>query len=317
MLPSGFTQRTIALTDHGRPTDSDVDLALAVVQAADTAVVGASEETRASIRSLLASPESIPTANRLILDSSSTPAGLVVLERDETARRIFIDMYAVPHDASTLYPALVPLGVELAQRHTTGEGWEFESACFEQDATLHHSLAGVGFVVVRKFWRMQVRFAAPLTDPIAPQGVRVEVASSDAQRRTLHRMFNESFAEHFGTSPKPYEEWITWHDSREDSRPDLQWLVMLEDEPVGLVICDDSRLAEQLVYIRSLGVIPSARGRGIGRWLLQTAFVHARREGRVGAALAVDGSNETGATHLYESVGMQPIQVIDVLRRRA
>lgn len=54
----------------------------------------------------------------------------------------------------------------------------------------------------------------------------------------------------------------------------------------------------------ALGVRPAWRGRGLGRALLVHAFgdFHRRGERRVG--LGVDSENATGATRLYESVGM-------------
>ena len=46
------------------------------------------------------------------------------------------------------------------------------------------------------------------------------------------------------------------------------------------------------------------RGRGYGRDLLRHSFREFRRRGMRRATLGVDAANPTGATHLYESVGM-------------
>ena len=83
-------------------------------------------------------------------------------------------------------------------------------------------------------------------------------------------------------------------------------------EDVGLCILDDSKAEFGEGYVRTLGVVEGARGRGIGRWLLECAAADSVRRGRTGLALAVDGENTTGATALYESVGFSTRQVIDL-----
>ncbi|MGW2557740.1 GNAT family N-acetyltransferase [Streptomyces sp. NPDC001514] len=57
-------------------------------------------------------------------------------------------------------------------------------------------------------------------------------------------------------------------------------------------------------WVRALGVLPSARGRGIGALLLRQAFAEFARRGRTTVGLAVDTGNTTGALRLYERSGM-------------
>jgi ribosomal protein S18 acetylase RimI-like enzyme len=59
-------------------------------------------------------------------------------------------------------------------------------------------------------------------------------------------------------------------------------------------------------------VRPGWRGRGYGRALLQHSFREFRRRGYTRAALGVDADNATGATQLYESVGMHAEQEMAV-----
>jgi ribosomal protein S18 acetylase RimI-like enzyme len=58
-------------------------------------------------------------------------------------------------------------------------------------------------------------------------------------------------------------------------------------------------------WVRNLGVLPTHRGRGIARALLDRAFAVFRDRGYTWAGLGVDLQNETGAYRLYESVGMK------------
>ncbi len=59
------------------------------------------------------------------------------------------------------------------------------------------------------------------------------------------------------------------------------------------------------VIIESVGVIPEARGRGLGRRLLQEAFAEARRRGHATIGIMVIHGNEP-ARNLYESAGFEP-----------
>lgn len=66
-----------------------------------------------------------------------------------------------------------------------------------------------------------------------------------------------------------------------------------------------------------LGVLPTARGRGIAKHLLRTAFRNDFTAGHTGTILHVDTNNTTSALGLYESVGMHPVLVIDIWRHEA
>ncbi len=73
-------------------------------------------------------------------------------------------------------------------------------------------------------------------------------------------------------------------------------------EPAAALLCSQSF---GIGWIGLLGTRPAFRRRGLDRALLLHAFaeLYARGERRIG--LGVDATNETGATRLYESVGMR------------
>ena len=315
-MPGGFTTRRLSLSPGQFPDGTDVDLAQSVVRAAETVVLGASHMPRETVRSLLSSPETLREESLLVFDSTGEVCGLSFLEWEPEARSTFINVYAVPTAAAALLPHLVDSAVATTAR-LAERPWQMEASAFEDDHLLKEVLAVAGFTGVRRFWRMRIDFEidAPNGTPPAPRGARIRVVDGDADRRLLHELFERSFRDHFGFVPRPFEDWIGWFDARGDSRPDLQWIAELDGGPVGLCLVDDSRIEEGLAYVRTLGVVPEARGLGIARWLLAEAFAHARAEGRHGAALAVDSDNVTGATRLYESLGMHAYQVIDLFRR--
>jgi phosphinothricin acetyltransferase len=66
----------------------------------------------------------------------------------------------------------------------------------------------------------------------------------------------------------------------------------------------------------SVYIAPQAHRRGIGRALLLTAFDALRRRGIAAAELGVDSESPTGATRLYESVGMRTVRASEWWQKR-
>ena len=331
MLPPGFTARPLDLTrvavgsaeppHRANYVDDyldgpDVDLAYSVVRAADIAVISSPDSTRESVRADLTNPDTLLDEHRLILDNEGAAVGLLIVELDKAARTFFIDAYAVPAYGPDLLPPLIAMGIGVAERLKDEGEWRIECGAFEQDEPYLDALQNAGFAEVRRFWHMHIDLDSSYRDdPPAPAGVTRTTAVTDDDHRLIHRMDQEAFAEHFGFVPKSYDEWMPWLRDRRDVRPDLWWLAWLEGEPVGLCMQDDSRIERDAGHIRVLGVVPHARGRGIATWLLRSAFAEAVREGREAMTLSVDSDNATGATDLYERVGMSAEQVILLLRR--
>ncbi len=84
--------------------------------------------------------------------------------------------------------------------------------------------------------------------------------------------------------------------------PRLWWLVLRSGRPVGVVIVDLARKPEgNLLY---LGVVPSARGQGLGRVLLAHAARQSLAAGASSLTLAVDARNAP-ALRLYRRAGFR------------
>ena len=120
---------------------------------------------------------------------------------------------------------------------------------------------------------------------------------------------HEAFRDHFGWIDRPSEarhaEWSHWLAS-EVWEDDLVWLVEASDQIVALLTALDSyRSSEDIGYIAVLGVLKEWRGRGIAQALLATAFAEFERRKKTAVILHVDAENLTGATLLYEHVGMR------------
>lgn len=295
----------------------DVDLAHAIIAAADIAVIGRADSNREQVRAQLASPEAIVEEHRLVLDEEGRPVGLLVVECDAAARRIFADSYCVPGFEGSVLGSLIAMGIDSGRRLSSGaSGWQIEAALFVEDLHYAAELRRQGFETIRRFWRMGIDLSGHSTvEPTPPAGVHKSIAVRESERRLLHSINESAFAEHFGAVAHPYEQWLPWFSDRRDAAPDLWWLAWLDGEPVAELTQDHSRADRNGTYIKTLGVAPHARGRGIGRWLLECAFADAARRGRERAFLTVDSDNTTGATRLYEGVGMVPEEIMDVYRR--
>ena len=73
---------------------------------------------------------------------------------------------------------------------------------------------------------------------------------------------------------------------------------------LGALLGDWKRMGDW-GWVGSLGVRDGWRRRGIGESLLLTSFAEFHRRGERKVALGVDVQNPTGATRLYERVGMR------------
>ncbi len=87
-----------------------------------------------------------------------------------------------------------------------------------------------------------------------------------------------------------------------DRDPSLWFLVRHEETVVAATRNDPERSGGG--WIGALGVRRAWRGQGLAKALLLHSFREFHRRGKRRVGLGVDSENPTGATKLYESVGM-------------
>jgi len=163
-------------------------------------------------------------------------------------------------------------------------------------------LARRGYREVRRFWEMTIERGEDLPpEPALPEGLRIEPFSSDSAR-AFHSALEEAFEEHWEHQPEPYEEWWRRQHAKPDHDPTLWYLVRDGEEVAAATRNDPERSGGG--WIGALGVRPAWRGRGLAKALLLHSFREFHRRGRRRVGLGVDSENSTGATHLYERVGM-------------
>ena len=157
-----------------------------------------------------------------------------------------------------------------------------------------------GYAEVRRFWEMGVDLDGEPPEPDVPAE---PFAMDDA--RAFHAALEAAFADHWERHPEPFESWWERQVGRSNYDPSL-WYVIRDGEEIAATCRNEER--ESGGYVGSLGVRREWRGRGYGRALLLHTFREFHRRGHRRVTLGVDAANPTGATRLYESVGMHSLR---------
>lgn len=158
-----------------------------------------------------------------------------------------------------------------------------------------------GYIAVRRFWHMVIR-PKDAQVPRLPDGIRVHPFEPERDARAVHALLQEAFAGHWNSLPEAFGDWAEATLESELFDPGLWFVAFRGDDVVGVVW---GHALGDRGWVSELGVAPSARGRGIGGALLLTAFDVFAHRGFGEVLLNVDAGNETGATSLYERVGMR------------
>jgi mycothiol synthase len=169
-----------------------------------------------------------------------------------------------------------------------------------------------GFAAVRHNLTMARDLDERLPTPVWPAGITVRTMQP-GDELAVYRADNEAFRDHWGHVEAPEEvAYPIWrHRTIEDPAhdPSLWFLAMDGDEIAGLALCESFRIGEpDMGWVDTLGVRRPWRRQGLAEALLYHSFAELRQRGRTRVGLGVDASSLTGATRLYEKVGMHAIR---------
>jgi mycothiol synthase len=161
-----------------------------------------------------------------------------------------------------------------------------------------------GYREVRRFELRRVDFEGEPPPPREVEGIVIRGFRPE-EARQLYEAHMEAFADHWGEGKETYEDFRHHHMDAPDFDAGLWFVAWDGDELAGYVgALERSREDPSRGYIPLLGVRRPYRRRGLGEALLRTVFVALHARGRLGADLHVDADSLTGATRLYERVGM-------------
>jgi mycothiol synthase len=289
---------------------SAVTAALEVVRASEIRTRGRADTTQESLRAQLASPEAVPDETWLALEDAQA-VGLLVLERSPGSDAVYLDVHVAGDAPRAVGARLLAHGIDRV-RGLVGYA-RVQSAAGGDDGELRASLAAAGLTEIRRYWRMRRDLTGvDGREPAPPDGVVRRVVAGDDDMRVLHGLREETFRGSDGFESRTFEEYEAILDAVAGADRDGRWIATLHGRPVALCIVDDWLAAQGDAYLRTVGVVHDARGRGIARWLLDCAAAYSARRGRGGIVLTVNGANATGATDLYLAAGYEVVEVIDL-----
>jgi len=293
-LPAGHTWR--------RATPDDVAAVCALVIAVDVEEYGEPDYEESDVREEWSHPGlDLARDSWLVHDAAGALVGYALAWEKDPGSLVQADVFVHP-DGPDLYPWLV---ARVTERAADAERVHVFSS--EPNARRAAALTAAGYAVCRVFRRMVLDLAAPVADPDPPPGVVVR-GVTPADLPAVWALVRDSFAQHFDYVAEPYDAWHARLVGGESYRPDLWWLAEVDGVPAGFLI---GVMHEENGWVRSIGTLPSARGRGVGTALLQTAFAAFRENGAPRVGLGVDSDNTTGAMALYERLGMRAEQRYD------
>jgi mycothiol synthase len=312
-LPPGYTAR--------RPTIDDAEAILTLVHAQERATIGAEDSTLPEVRELLSLRRTPPeTDHWLVMHGDVATAWAMVID-DFGGEQIEIDVYADPAHPGAVRETLYDLLVERVRVHAAERPNREVTVGVGVHVGDEHSAAVLlrrGFAVERRFSRLRIELEPGRPFPAAPDGVAPQAfdPGSDTDWRDWHTLMDESFSDHWGHETTSLDAFRQSVATEEDPELDRWRFAMVDGIRAGICQPSGRFATEGGGWIRTLGVVASARGRGAGRYLLEHALASYASDGRKWAGLSVDTENDSGALRLYESAGMRPWLQIDAYRRR-
>ena len=168
---------------------------------------------------------------------------------------------------------------------------------FPEDAAAVELFRGRGYEEVRRFFEMAVELEAQPPDPAVPVGLVLDrFRTRDAA--AFHAAMSESFEDHWEWHATPFDEW--WEQRRADDHG--LWFVVRDGGQIAAFVRNECRT--DAGYVAIIGVRRAWRGRGLGKALMHRSLGAFWERGVRRVSLDVDAESPTGATKLYESVGM-------------
>jgi ribosomal protein S18 acetylase RimI-like enzyme len=193
------------------------------------------------------------------------------------------------------------LGAELAERveaSAAALGVErIHQNALAPDGAAAALFGGRGYRKARRFYEMAVELAEPPT----PTGLVVEPLPA-GEERAFHAALDEAFQDHWEHRSTPFEQWWERHAAKPDFDRSL-WFVIRDGGEIAAAARNEAN-RNGGGYVGAIGVRRPHRGKGYAKALLLHTFGEFYDRGMPRVTLGVDAENPTGATHLYERVGM-------------
>jgi mycothiol synthase len=215
-------------------------------------------------------------------------------------KRLIVDGYVDPEYAGRGLGAAI---AETTERRARERGVpQLENGVLGNDRGAADLLRSRGYRDVRHFYRMRIELGEPPPQPRWPEGFEVSVFDP-AEAREFHDALEDGFADEWGHTEEPFEAFSKRRLEEERFDPTL-WTTVRADGQIAAVLIADWKRHGEAGWIGSVAVRKPWRRRGLGEALLLRSFGQFYERGERVVQLGVDAENATGATRLYERVGM-------------
>jgi GNAT superfamily N-acetyltransferase len=287
------------------PPSDRLDEALALLQASDEAIWGASDWTESDLRE---DWERIDLArDAWLVELDGRLAGVAQLLERKGARFIG-DAYVHPELTGRGVGARVLELLETRSRELEAE-WPDDERVVLQAAHLvgDDRAPGLfrtqGFAYARSFFRMVADVREPQPAPEWPEGVELRPFDVERHGRAVHAAVEESFAQEWGHVAQPYEVWRERAYVIPRIDPSLVPVVWDGDEVAAFSLNYPKRNGDW-GWIGTLGVREGWRRRGLGLALLRESFQRFREVGETTVARGGEADNPPGATRHDARAGL-------------
>jgi mycothiol synthase len=169
---------------------------------------------------------------------------------------------------------------------------------FGEDVAAHGLLESRGYRPARRHYEMAIELDAEPPAPELPDGLVFDTFREE-EAGEFHDAIGEAFADEWGFVAMPFDEW--WGMRKDDDKS--LWFVVRDGERIAAYArCESGRFGGG--FVGMIGTRTAWRQKGLGQGLLLHAFREFWARGIRRVSLGVDSENPTGATRLYERVGM-------------
>lgn len=319
-MPSGWVARV--------PARDDVTALVSLSEAHQRMAKGSGTVDVDTVESNVAGTGSWTRHQALVTDSDGTVVGWATVH-DRASGRTLVEVTVAAEgvdeaDADALATALFAWAEEAGRVIAGGRelgGTQLDSGAYADDQRQRRWLAAAGYRQARTWMQMSRPVspseAEPGTLPEPRGGVTIRrVAKHDnglpvaSDLQTVHRMLEESFADHFNSYRESFPEFLSRLREDPGHRWDHWWIAELDVDgdtvPGGALVAtvlppDESGVSGS--YVDYIGVHRLSRGRGVAKALLHTVIRDAAERGHNRVGLEVDADSPTGADGLYLSMG--------------
>ena len=322
-LPAGWTTRAPELSDLER---------LIELRAADRLLAtGSSSVDREAVENEIAGLASWTRQQLVALDDRGVLRAWASVH-DRAAGRTMVHLYVdrtveqAAEVAAALYAWMSDRAQAIARMRGVRET-QIDASPFAADTVQRDWLAAAGYTRVRT-WLQMSRPVVPEEATSLPgprEGVTVRTVERHANGvpvaadlQTVHRMLEESFADHFNSYRESFPEFVTRLREDPGHRWDHWWLAFVDGEPAGALVATVAQAGASGAegsYVEYIGVSRRARGRGVAKALLHSVIADAAVRGRDRVGLEVDADSPTGADELYTSMGWRTDHVTESWHR--